>query len=72
MILLEWVFDPNFPDPELVRGMINDMNKDISCVYLKELSRDPSSDDYINGSKGEEYQSRHCQSTPLSDGKSRN
>ena len=52
MILLEWIFEVDFPDKEYVRGLVDDMNADTSCVYLKEMSRDSSSPDFIDGSKG--------------------
>ena len=52
MILLEWIFEVDFPDKDYVRGLVDDMNADTSCVYLKEMSRDSSSPDFIDGSKG--------------------
>ena len=55
VILLEYVFEQNFPDPEYVRGLINDMNDDNSCVYIKELSRDSNSPDFVDASKGDDY-----------------
>ena len=55
MILLEWTFQQDFPDKDYVRGLVNDMNDDNSCVYLKELSRDSNDPDFIDSSKGDEY-----------------
>ena len=71
VILLEWIFEQDFPnDPDIpedrpevqqkewVRALVNDMNEDNSCVYLKEMSRDPNSPDFIDSTKAV-FQSTH-------------